>query len=853
MKTLLSLTLSLSGLAFAQDQNPTEATPATVAPTEAGSEAKKIPPPADNSGKSVERIQVTGSHIKKLESETSSPITTIDADAIKQSGDVSVGDLLRKETSNSFGSRRENSGGNASGAAYVNLRGIGDARTLVLLNGKRISRDIQNGAVDLNMLPLAAIERIDILRDGASAIYGSDALGGVVNIITKKSFEGSQYAARAVTPELAGGASRTFSYTGGGSSDRTSFLNMLSYTESDALNSNQRDFLHPNWQAAGAPGTFRGTTTRRYIVDPTCPADRVNQRGTSCSYDVAEDSIRKPEVKQLSLFSSFDHQVTDDITLFTQFFATRKQVEWYWSPTTDERNIIIPAASRPILEAGAGRPVFADVPAGEDIELQYRLEELGREEKRIEATSFGINSGIQGKLGEAWNWEVSGATDRKFEIELGSGVALRDELTEAVASGAYNPFKPEGERGSVEDFSYTPWVRKLSLTRSFDVNLSGPIASLPAGDLSLAIGAEKRYEEYSEKVDSETGRGNTWGTLKGNSGAGDRSVESGYLELSIPAAKGLEFNLSGRYDHYSDFGNAFSPKIAASYRPFDWLFTRASYGTGFKAPTLFEMYRTENLQYVSNIRDYRYCNANGIARCPTNTGYIYQSGNTDLTEETSKSYNFGLGVEPIENLTVNVDYWNIQIDDEIGYIDTDALLRADAAGVDISSFGARVDRVSPDGEISRISTVYQNLGKAELTGLDSSIDYRIKTAAGTFGTKTAHSVQLKNKETDYPGAALSNELGSFGKPAWRNKTTLSYGLGKFYNAFTGDTVGPQKNNGSNIGSYWELDYFAKYSTPWSGEINMGVSNILNHHIPTTNAFLYSFLGRSYSVGYIQNF
>ncbi|RYZ52325.1 MAG: hypothetical protein EOP07_19800, partial [Proteobacteria bacterium] len=368
MKYVLGLGL-VSSLAFGQTEaakpETTEAAkpaPATIAPA---SDAK------------VERMTVTGSHIKRLDVEEASPVSTIDAAQIQETGEVSVGDVLRKQVYNSFGSRRENSGGNASGAAYINLRGVGDARTLVLLNGKRISRDIQNGAVDLNMLPVSAVERVDILRDGASAIYGSDALGGVVNIITKKNFEGSQYAMQFNTPEEAGGASRTFSFTGGGSSGKTSFLNMISYRESEPLNTNQRSFLQPNWQFAGSPGTYRGTTTKRWIVDSTCPPENLNKRGTSCSYDVADDSIRKPEVKTLSLFSSFEHEINPDLTLFTQVFASRKNVDWYWSPTSDERNIIIPAASRGILEAGSGRTPFAGIPAAENIELQYRLVELG--------------------------------------------------------------------------------------------------------------------------------------------------------------------------------------------------------------------------------------------------------------------------------------------------------------------------------------------------------------------------------------------------------------------------------------------------------------------------------------------
>ncbi|RYZ72996.1 MAG: hypothetical protein EOP09_02460 [Proteobacteria bacterium] len=842
MKYVLGLGL-LSSIALGQE------VPAPVEPTPNPTSSVQATTPKEKS----EKVIVTGSRIKRLDAEEASPVSTIDAEQIKETGEVSVGDILRKQVYNSFGSRRENSGGNASGAAYINLRGVGDSRTLVLLNGKRISRDIQNGAVDLNMLPTSAVERVEILRDGASAVYGSDALGGVVNIITKKNFEGSQYAMQFVTPEEPGAKSRNFSYTGGGSTDNTSFLNMLSYRESDSLNTNQRDFLGPNWQFAGAPGTYRGTTTRRFVVDPTCPAENRNKRGTSCSYDVAADSIRKPEVKTLSLFSSFEHELTDKVSLFSQVFASRKNSEWYWSPTSDERNIIIPAASRPILAAGAGRDPFAGIPAAEDIELQYRLVELGNEKKRIEATSFGVNGGVRGKIGDDWTYEVSLAQDRKYEIELGSGVALRDKLTAAIATGAYNPFAAEGQRGSLSGVEYTPHVSKVSLTKSADVNFTGPLMDLPYGALSLAVGGEVRMEEYSEEVDSETQKGNTWGTLKGNSGQGDREVTSIYAELAIPAYDKLEINLSGRLDKYDDYGTSVSPKIAASYRPVEWMFARASAGTGFKAPTLFEMYRNENLQYVSGYRDYNFCRASSIAdaRCPSRSGYITQRGNRDLDEETSEFFNLGLGFEPVKDLTLNVDYWNIVIRDEIGYIDTDALLRAEADGVDVNSFGAQISR--PTGELETISTSYQNLGRAELSGIDAAVDYKLRAVTGTYGIRSAHSTQLKNKETLYPNGPLLDRLNTYGRPAWRNKTTVSYAVGPIYTSLTADIIGPQQNENANVGSYHDLNYFVKYSTAWKGEVTAGVQNLLNKHIPVTNQSLYDFIGRAYTFGYAQNF
>jgi iron complex outermembrane receptor protein len=195
----------------------------TTTDSKDGAEAKEEKKP--------EKIEVTGSRIRRIDIEGPSPITTIEAEDITQSGVESVGDLLRDQTFNAFGSRREKSGGNFFAESNVDLRGVGVARTLVLLNGKRIAKRAGVGAVDLNLIPMAAVEKIDILRDGASAIYGTDALGGVVNVITKKNFNGSAASARLNLPEDPGGESRTYTFYQGTQNEKTSTTTMVTYNQ----------------------------------------------------------------------------------------------------------------------------------------------------------------------------------------------------------------------------------------------------------------------------------------------------------------------------------------------------------------------------------------------------------------------------------------------------------------------------------------------------------------------------------------------------------------------------------------------------------------------------------------------
>jgi len=190
---------------------------------------------------SVERVQVTGSHIKRLDVEGASPLQTITRKDMEKTGYNSVSDVLRDTTANSFGSTREASGSNAAGVAHVNLRGLGSSNTLVLLNGQRLPSDAVTGAVDLNLIPMAAVERIEVLKDGASATYGSDALGGVVNIITRKDFTGSEISLAQTTPEASGGKRQEISLVNGINKGRFNMVNVVQYRDNDLIYSRDRE------------------------------------------------------------------------------------------------------------------------------------------------------------------------------------------------------------------------------------------------------------------------------------------------------------------------------------------------------------------------------------------------------------------------------------------------------------------------------------------------------------------------------------------------------------------------------------------------------------------------------------
>lgn len=271
------------------------------APKDAAAESKAD---ASTSKKPIERIEVTGSHIRRIDTEGAAPVQTITRKDIDKTGYNSVADVLRDTTVSSFGGTREASGSTAAGNAHVDLRGLGASNTLVLLNGQRLPSDAVTGAVDLNLIPMAAVERIEILKDGASAIYGSDALGGVVNIITRKDFVGSEVSLNQSTPELAGGRRRDISLVNGINRGRFNMVNVVQYRDNEKIFSRDRSWSSNGVSNLGSPGSYRNAG-EKWQADPNCPPDRIRHTpsGDFCTFKYSDYSTELPALQQVGLLS----------------------------------------------------------------------------------------------------------------------------------------------------------------------------------------------------------------------------------------------------------------------------------------------------------------------------------------------------------------------------------------------------------------------------------------------------------------------------------------------------------------------------------------------------------------------
>ncbi len=816
-------------------------------------------------GKNSERIEVLGSHIKRIDVEGPSPVTTIDQEAIKQSGSESVGDLLRDDTLNSFGSRREKSGGNFWSESNVDLRGLGQARTLVLLNGKRLPRG-GNWSVDLNIIPIAAVERIEILRDGASAIYGTDALGGVVNIITKKDFEGSNATFKALIPEQSGGSSKTMSYYQGVQLPGTAISLMLNYRDSEALSWGQRQEILDTDKAfndGGMPGNY--VDARGYDQPfPNCPADRIVN--SKCVDFYWKSSQLQPSVKTLSLATSFKHQLSSETEVYGSFLASKKNSQYEWGPSAPKRFFTISKAAAVNLVNGLSingvdySHIFDAARADRPVTLKFATEEAGNQVRQGSANLFSLGVGMKGDLWSDFEWDLYFAADQTLQRDTETdGAIVKQEVESRMEAGTYNPFKNPGERGSLDGAEIQPWATVESGSREINGKISGPLFALPAGQVQAAFGLIGQTEFFNADRDPILNNKEKNGTdydgadFTGFTGTGQRTVSSAYAEASIPVIDKMELQIAARFDHYSDFGNTVNPKLGWRYAPAPWMFLRFSAGRGFRAPTLDELYRDEYPQYTT-FTDAKTGNSMRM--------YIKGGGNRDLSPERSEAISYGLGLEPLQGLSITADAWKTYLVDPISYSSMSALTKAEAEGYDISRF-ATISRDPITKEILDVVAPYQNLGRKEVGGYDLGAHFSLRDKDwGKWQIRSNQSFVLYYKSKDWPLDELTNRKGLSGNPPWRNKTGLSWSQKEYSASVSANTIAAQRadtNPEYHVGAYTEYSSSFKYRAPWKADLSFGVINLDNRKPPQNarqadvNSRLYSILGRRMNLEYSQNF
>ena len=817
---------------------------------------------SDSDAKTLDRVEVTGSRLKRAEIEGAVPVVVIDRAAIDASGDISVADVLRDSTFSSFGNFKPQSGSSAQSLATINLRGVGSGRTLVLIDGRRAPTNPMSASsgTDLNAIPLAAVERIEILSDGASAIYGSDAIGGVVNIILRKDFNGVELRYGIGQTAITGGDLEDASVTFGISGDRGRMVGGASTSSRGMVFT--RDQIGGGVLGVSAYGNnfydtaINPVTGRAYGIRAVPGFDCSEngfwaQSNGRCSFDFNSVAANEASVKNKSVFVRGDYEINDDWSVYMSANVTKVYTFGRYAP--------VPGIVR--VEDGTPQDIYKG--DGAPTYFYHRFAAAGNRDGLTDTTNSDFLVGFQGQLSDKVSVDFGiRRSDYKYG-DIGRGYILGSLANAAANNGSYNLSDPFGADPAVLQ-GFTVTISRDSRWQTSEVfgSVAFDLFEMGGGVSNAVVGAEYREDRYYDQYDSLSESGTVLGSA-GNSSGGTREVYAAYFEWLFPFTSTFDVTVAGRFDRYSDYGSDFSPKIAARWQPLENLTFRGSYGQGFRAPGLDVLTQKETFS-AEPIFDLRSCIASGTpaATCNGNNPPLlqvdsYSIANSGLSSETSKQYSLGVVYDPVEWLDLSLDYFNIKIEDAISAISAQDMVDCDN---DPATYGACPAGLSvtrrPDGSIRSLRTGWANKGAVETTGLDfrANTDFDLG-GMGSLRNQLSVSYLLSYEEEDALGQMIDYR-NLVGTPKIRANLQNVWTYGDFGVTFGTNFIG---KNG-RVGGYATNDLQFTYNTPWNAKIAVGATNIGDRYPELVaydgrpwNFYLYDAYGRTTYFRYTQSF
>ena len=826
---------------------------------------------AEEEAVKLEKEEVTGSHIKQIDIEGASPVAVITREDIELSGLKSVADVLRQTPYNSFGSFRELSGTTFQSQSLVDLRGLGSERTLVLINGRRAPASPVTGgsAVDLNILPLAAVERIEILKDSASAIYGSEAIGGVINIILRKDYEGVELTATVERPSEPGADAEGGSFAAGGSYGKGNYIFTLEQRNKDIIWSRDRDWSKVDYGDGQNYFTTSGislwgntiyhaTTDGSIEAAPGCDPNTTIYAGvydfpgwgTACTYGYADISAETNDIDRSNAFLYLDYEVNNDTTIYAQNMISRVQSFGRYAPAVGFLTIMPDAPSNPY--------------PGELLLLGHRFAAFGPRDDTATNWQWDATLGVKGTV-----WEVDYDVYARYNLYesdiVGRNYILDSQATQEVLLGNYDPFNPFSQ-----DPDHLAAMERMrhDVTRDIEnkyfsvgINLTGELPfELQGGGIGWAAGYEYRDEDYADIYDAERRAYNVIGSAGGSS-AGDRQQYAVYGELAFPVLDSLELSAALRYDHYSDFGSETSPQLKLRWQPMENLMLRASWSEGFRAPAMIDLYAAGAEDYPF-VKDYVQCDLAGTPadQCPTIQVPALSGGNPDLEAETSESWNLGAIWEPVQDLVLEGNYYNVELENAVSTIGPQTLINMQRNGIGLPS-GTEIVR-DASGNILLLKYVTANVATREVTGFDLNVDYTWDT--GEWGVVKPHLTWAHINEYIYQGSPISKAvdiIGDWAQPQDRIQGSVRWDIKDFTLGWVVNWTAGMDAEPNNIDSYTQHDFTFTYHAAWDGDITLGIQNAFEEDPPIDTSVddarnfypLYPIDGRVWSLTYKQRF
>ncbi len=809
----------------------------------------------------IERIEITGSHIKRTDMEGPSPIIAITEKDIANSGAQDVSELLSKLSvagQGTFSTQGNDADDTSNGGSSISLRGLGADSTLVLLNGRRISvssfaKNIGTAFVDINSIPVSAIKRIDILKDGASATYGSDAIAGVVNVILKKDFEGLEISGGIADTSDAGGEESSFSLMWGNGDEKGHTTVILDYFNREETMFADRDYSKSANQSArggvdqrsssGNPGTYipatigaDGTITPKsdeytQVPDINCPADSL--KGDLCRYDYAPLMSSVPATERTGIVVLNETKVTEDVSFFAEASYQRNSsvVKGAASPSFNEFYML---KDNPSLQGTWLQDMFPD----EDITMRRRLTETGGRQKEAVSSNSRIVLGFKGisKIANnEWDWEMGYTYSNNSSQEFGqNGFVQTSRIQQAIADGRFNPLSTTQDQSVIDDITVNTTRNGKSTTRSYDAKISGEIFELGAGSVALALGAEYREEKMSDLPDELFLNGDIFGT-EATAASGDRDQTSIFAELAIPVIENLDLQLALRHEDYSDFGTNTSPKVALRWTPREDMTVRASWGEAFRAPSLVQLGLGE-AQESPNLVDETRCPLTGADEdCDPIERTVVYTGNPNLKPEESESYNLGFIWQVSDSVDFSIDYWNY---DQVNLVTLDPRLQLIAEKENGSSTNVIREPSATDipGRIVEIHDTYRNLGGQKTDGIDLTTNYLLdNTSLGSF--RFGLNLTLVNSFDEISSTNEVRDLaGKYQHPEYRWTTSVDWEMDEITASARINYIGEYADDedaGATgmIDSMTTIDTNISYHGIKQTKLTLGANNLLDEEPP----------------------
>lgn len=818
-------------------------------------------------GSGLEEVVVTGTSIRGV-STPGSPVIAMDREQMESTGLATTSDFARAlpqvinlgaDESRLAGA--QDGAANTTRVAGINLRGIGNEATLLLINGRRLApAGVIKSLYDPNVIPASAIERMEVVVDGASAIYGSDAVAGVVNIITRKNFSGAETTLRYGTADGTDQkiASQNFGYTW----DSGSVFAAYEHYERDSLAGVDRDFSTADRRARGgsdarstlaAPGNIISGTTRY----PLPNTNGVGVPGASLVAGPANrfDDGSFPDLLPNQKRDSFFLDARQEFGSFTAWYQG-----WLSKRDFDER--VSPASGQ--LRVPNTNPWYTSPPALAtqtfvNVEYRFLAEDsdprlIGHEDAHQNAVGLIYDIGANWQLEGYGNWSKNEGYQRRGAIT--NGAALTAALGSSNPASAFNPFgngtfNVANNPALVDLIIANRDTYGTSTTADYAVKADGPLFAIPGGDIRLAAGAEYHENEFRQTLNATNVLAS--GAVSTKNVLNERDNTSFYAEAfipivgsanAIPGIASLNVSLAVRYEDYSDFGETTDPKYALTYNPIDSLTLRATYGTSFRAPSLVDTSEQIHNIFIQNLTDP--AGPGGVTR-----GIFHNGGRSTLQPEDAKTWSAGIDWRPtgaLSGLLTSATYYEVDYTNRIDVVPNTALTNpvvyapyivkrppaSDVAGT--AAFNALAasllcapntvpcapnpDLQSPLEPLANINAIVDgrraNLGSTKQQGVDVDLSYRFDTSVGEWYTGVTVAKILDLTRQTAPGIPFVEVLDTFGNPVdLRGRLSLGWKLGGFSaNAFYNYVDGYRNtaiNPNVQVDSYHTVDASLSYA------------------------------------------